>query len=428
MFALKDIGRIILLSWLKSLKVYADRRMAVMLFLGFVSGLPFLLVGSTLSLWLKDAGISLAAIGMFSAVKAPYSFKWLLSPLIDQYKLPLFSKLGRRRGWAVFLQILLISALVMMSLTNPATTPLLFVIWAFCVALFSASQDIVLDAYRIERFKPTEQAAGVAVFVFGYRIGTLFAGAGALIIADYFSWGIVYQIMALGVLSGLITILFAKEPKGNRPSQPHTMRAVVVNAVVKPFTDFMKRDKWVWILLFVFFYRMSDAYIAPMAYPFFDDIGFSKMQIAYIIKIYGVLATILGTFIGGIVVKKIGLAKSLMFCGILHGASNLLYVYQVYAGNDTTVLAWTIFVENISGGMGTAAFVAYLSSLCNRKYTATQYALLSSFMGVARDLFAATSGFAAAYFASWTSFFLVAASLTLPGLFILTYLIRKRAI
>ncbi|MCQ2741046.1 MAG: AmpG family muropeptide MFS transporter [Alphaproteobacteria bacterium] len=415
-------------DWIMSLKIYADKRMFVMLLLGFVSGLPFLLVGSTLSLWLKDAGISLAAIGLFSMVKAPYSFKWLLSPLIDQYKLPLFSKLGRRRGWAVFIQLLLMSVLVVMSVTNPATTPLLFVIWAFCVALFSASQDIVLDAYRIERFNENEQAAGVAVFVFGYRIGTLFAGAGALIIADYWSWTKVYQIMAIGVFVGMATILFAREPKGNRPSTPRTLRAVVVNAVIKPFTDFMKRDKWIWILLFVFFYRMSDAYIAPMSYPFFDDIGFTKMQIAYIIKIYGVIATIFGTFIGGIVVKRLGLAKSLLFCGLLHGASNLLYVYQVYAGNDTTVLAWTIFVENISGGMGTAAFVAYLSSLCNKKYTATQYALLSSFMGAARDLFAASSGYAAAYFSSWVSFFLVAASLTVPGLVILLYLMHKKAI
>lgn len=416
-----------ILAWLKSLAIYFDRRMLVMLLLGFVSGLPFLLVSSTLSLWLKDAGISLAAIGMFALVKSPYSFKWLFSPIIDQCRLPLFSRLGRRRGWAVFIQLLLMGSLLAMSLTNPAASTSLFVFFVFLAALFSASQDIVLDAYRIERFAADEQAAGVAVFVFGYRIGVLFAGAGALIIADYWDWSVVYQIMAASILLGMITIFFSSEPKESQPSTQHDWHSIIVNAVVKPFTDFMKRDKWVWILLFIFFYRMSDAYIAPMAYPFFDDIGFTKIQIAYIIKIYGVIATIIGSFIGGVVVNRLGLAKSLLFCGILHGSSNLLYLWQVYAGNDTTVLTITIFVENISGGMGTSAFVAYLSSLCNRKYTATQYALLSSFMGIARDLFAATSGVVAKAM-SWYGFFSITAAMSLPGILILLYLMKKKAI
>ena len=414
-------------NWLNSLKIYADRRMAVMLLLGFVSGLPFLLVSSTLSLWLKDAGISLAAIGLFSIVKAPYSFKWMLSPLIDQYRLPLFSRLGRRRGWAVFLQLLLMSALLGMSWVNPKISPILFVAFAGLTALFSASQDIVLDAYRIERFSEKEQAAGVAVFVLGYRLGTVFSGAGALFLASVLSWGHVYQIMAGGVLVGFVTILFAKEPEGNKPAHPQTARAVVVNAVVRPFTDFMKHKKWPLILLFIFFYRMSDAYVAPMAYPFFDDMGFSKIQIASIIKIYGVLATIIGTLIGGMVVSRIGLVKSLVLCGFLQGLSNLVYVGQVYAGNNAQVLMLNIFVENISGGMGTAAFVAYLSALCNKKYTATQYALLSSFMGLARDLFAATSGLLAAI-VSWQWFFVGTTFMAVPGLLILWYLIRAKAL
>lgn len=416
-----------ILAWLKSLLIYCDRRMLVMLLLGFVSGLPFLLVSSTLSLWLKDAGIPLAAIGMFALVKSPYSFKWLFSPIIDQCRLPLFSSLGRRRGWAVFIQLLLMGSLLAMSFINPAAKTSLFVLMVFFAALFSASQDIVLDAYRIERFAANEQAAGVAVFVFGYRIGVLFAGAGALILADYWNWSVVYQVMAASILLGTITILFSSEPTNNQAPVSHNWREIIINAVVKPFTDFMKRDKWLWILLFIFFYRMSDAYIAPMAYPFFDDIGFTKIQIAYIIKIYGVIATIIGSFIGGIVVDRLGLAKSLLFCGILHGSSNLLYLWQVCAGNDTSVLTITIFVENISGGMGTSAFVAYLSSLCNRQYTATQYALLSSFMGVARDLFAATSGIVAKSL-SWFGFFSLTAAMSLPGIFILLYLMKKKAV
>lgn len=414
-------------NWLKSLKIYADRRMVVMLLLGFVSGLPFLLVSSTLSLWLKDAGISLAAIGLYSIVKAPYSFKWLVSPLIDQYHLPLFGRLGRRRGWAVFLQLLLIISLVLMSLTNPKLSPILFVVWVFLTAFFSAAQDIVLDAYRIERFKPKEQAAGVAVFVLGYRFGTIFSGAGALFLASVLSWGHVYQIMACGVIVGLVTVLLSKEPAGNKPSKPRTLRATVVNAVVKPFADFMKRSRWPLILLFIFLYRMSDAYVAPMAYPFFDDMGFSKIQIASIIKIYGVIATIIGALLGGAMVNRLGLVKSLVICGFLQGLSNLVYVGQVYAGDNTQVLMINIFIENISGGMGTAAFVAYLSALCNRKYTATQYALLSSFMGAARDLFAATSGIVAAAL-SWQWFFVVTTLMAVPGMLILWYLIRVKAI
>lgn len=414
-------------TWLKALRVYADRRMAVMLLLGFVSGLPFLLVSSTLSLWLKDVGISLAAIGIFSLVKIPYSFKWLFSPIIDQFRLPVLGRLGRRRSWAVLLQILLMAALVAMSVINPGISPMLFAFWVVLAALFSASQDIVLDAYRIERFRPKEQAAGVAVFVLGYRVGTIFSGTGALFMAEFWNWSTVYQVMAAGVLVGLVTVLVSKEPDDNRPSKPKTVRATVVNAVVKPFTDFMKRDKWVWILLFIFFYRMSDAYVAPMAYPFFDDMGFSKIQIASIIKIYGVVATILGTVVGGAVVARIGLVKALVICGILQGISNLVYVGQAYAGNNAQVLMVNIFIENISGGMGTAAFVAYLSSLCNKKYTATQYALLSSFMGAARDLFAATSGLVATVM-TWQEFFGITTLMALPGLFILWYLIRAKAI
>ena len=414
-------------NWLNSLKVYQNRRMAVMLLLGFVSGLPFLLVSSTLSLWLKDAGLSLVAIGFFSVIKAPYSFKWLLSPIIDQIDIPFLSKLGRRRSWAVLLQILLIISLISMSVTNPALSPLLFVIWVFLTALFSASQDIVLDAYRIERFKAKEQAAGVAVFVLGYRFGVLFSGAGALFIASYFSWSIVYQIMAIGVVIGLITVLCSAEPENNRAAKPYTMRATIVNAVIKPFSDFMKRRNWQLILLFIFFYRMSDAYVAPMTYPFFDDLGFTKIQIASIIKIYGVIATIIGTLIGGVVVNRYGISKSLIFCGFLQSLSNLVYVGQSYAGNNAVILTINIFIENISGGMGTAAFVAYLSSLCNKKYTATQYALLSSFMGAARDIFAASSGIVAQHL-SWIGFFISTTLMAIPGMAILFYLVRTNSL
>lgn len=416
-------------KWWESVQVYGDKRMLTMAALGFSSGFPLLLVFGTLNLWLKNAGVSLAVIGMFSLAKAPYSFKWLWSPLMDAVSLPLFRRLGRRRGWALFTQILLMLSIWGMASTNPAEEPLLMAFFAFLVTIASASQDIVLDAYRIESFKPREQGAGAAVFVLGYRFGTIFSGAGALYMASVMSWEDVYKIMSLGAVVGMITILCVKEPKAPQPqkhfsqSRLQKIRDFVKTAVVDPFRDFGRRKDWKLILLFVFLYRMSDAYIGPMAYPFYDDMGFTKIQIASIIKIYGVVATIGGVLLGGVIVNRFGVLRSLLICGIFQGLSNLVFVGQAYAGNNIYVLMTTISVENVTGGMGTAALVAYLSSLCNVKYTATQYALLSSLMSLARDVFAATSGFLASV-VSWQTFFFLTTLMALPGL-IVWYFIAK---
>lgn len=419
----------------ETLKVYLDRRMIKMLLLGFSSGFPYLLVFGTFNLWLKDAGVSLAAIGLFSLAKTPYSLKWLWSPLVDRVKLPLFNKLGRRRGWALFAQIALFISLWGMAVTNPVLHPWHMVVFAFLTVVASATQDIVLDAYRIESFSNREQGAGAAVFVLGYRLGAIFSGAGALFLAAVMSWGNVYKIMALGALVGIVTVLFSKEPKKLEEPIQHNNRmnlwqrgiGFLKNALYNPLADFMARPNWLLILVFVFLYRMSDAYIAPMAYPFYDDMGFSKIQIASIIKIYGILATIGGTLLGGMVVNRLGIVKSLLWCGVLQGLSNLIFVWQAYAGDNIYVLMVTISIENISGGMGTAAFVAYLSALCNVSYTATQYALLSSFMSLARDVFAATSGFVVTAL-SWPMFFILTSFMSLPALVILGYLIRKRTL
>lgn len=421
-------------KWIESTKVYFDRRMLAMLLLGFSSGFPYLLVFGTFSLWLKDAGVSLAAIGLFSLAKTPYSLKWLWSPIVDRVKLPLFWRLGRRRGWALFAQIWLFLALLGMSMTEPASHPWHMAVFAFLTVVASATQDIVLDAYRIESFSNREQGAGVAVFVLGYRFGTIFSGAGALFMAAVMSWNNVYKVMALGALVGMITILCSREHKETQSLSKEVRsqslgRKVAIfmkNAVYNPLADFAKRQHWVWILAFVFLYRMSDAYMAPMAYPFYDDMGFSKIEIASVIKVYGVIATIIGTLLGGIMVSRYGIVKSLLWCGILQGASNLAYVWLAYAGHDIYVLMATISIDNISGGLGTAAFVAYLSSLCNVAYTATQYALLSSFMSLARDVFAATSGFVAAIM-SWSAFFVLTTFMAVPALLILLYLAHKQS-
>lgn len=418
--------------WANAAKIYADIRMLKMILLGFSSGFPYLLVFGTFNLWLKDAGVSLAAIGLFSLAKAPYSLKWIWSPIVDRINLPLFGRLGRRRGWALFSQIALFLSLFGMAITNPSLNPWHMAIFAFLTTISSATQDIVLDAYRIESFNNREQGAGVAVFVLGYRLGTIFSGAGALFLAAIMSWEDVYKIMALGSLVGIITILLSKEPQTEKYvsssiGQPFVKRAMgfVKRAVYNPLADFIKRPHWFGILVFVFLYRMSDAYIAPMAYPFYDDMGFSKIEIASIIKIYGTLATIAGTLLGGIMVGRLGIIKSLFWCGILQGISNLIFVWQAHTGHNIYVLMTTISIENISGGLGTAAFVAYLSSLCNLSYTATQYALLSSFMSLARDVFAATSGFLATS-VSWSVFFILTSLMSIPALIILYYLTKKQ--
>lgn len=419
-------------KWIKSAQVYCDRRMLAMLLLGFSSGFPLLLVFGTLNLWLKDAGVTLAVIGLFSLAKTPYSLKWAWSPIVDRFRLPLFGRLGRRRGWALFTQIWLMSAICGMAMTDPAQTPLTMAVWALVTVVASASQDIVLDAYRIESFSTREQGAGVAVFVLGYRLGTIFSGAGALFLAEVMSWEDVYKIMAFGAVVGMLTILFSKEPQKEENYNEircegnwhQRLRCFLNKAVVAPFADFMKRQNWLLILVFVFLYRMSDAYIGPMMYPFYDDMGFSKREIASITKIYGVAATIGGTLLGGIVVNRLGLIRALLVCGVLQGVSNLVFVAQAYAGHNVYMLMATVAVENISGGMGTAAFVAYLSSLCNVAYTATQYALLSSLMSFARDVFASTSGFLAGS-VSWGSFFVITTLMALPGMLVLLYMVSR---
>ncbi len=419
-------------KWLTAARIYMDKRMLTMIALGFSSGFPLLLVFGTLNLWLKDAGISYAAIGLFSLVKTPYSFKWAWSPLIDRIRLPLFCRLGRRRGWALFTQIILMLSILCMSTVNPSASPLTMAFFAVLVTIASASQDIVLDAYRIESFSSKEQGAGVAIFVLGYRFGLIFSGAGAIWMASVMSWNNVYVIMSLGALIGMIAILCSKEPaqdsKKTQVSYSGSLRKRIkkflLTAVYDPFKDFMRKPDWAVILLFIFFYRMSDAYMGPMAYPFYDDMGFSKVEIAYVSKLYGMIATILGGIAGGLIINRFGIMKSLFWFGVLQGITNLMFVAQSYAGHNIYLLTVTISLDNISAGMGATALVAYLSSLCNIAYTATQYALLSSLMSFARDVFAATSGFLADH-VSWDIFFFITALMVIPGLILLAYLTKK---
>lgn len=422
-------------KWLDAAKIYADRRMPVMLAFGFSSGFPLLLVGSTLTVWLQESQIPYALIGLFSLTRMPYGFKWIWSPLIDRIRLPLFERLGRRRGWALFIQLCMLAAILAMSAVNPAEHTAWMALLALIVAGCSASQDIVLDAYRIDSFETAEQGAGSAVFVLGYRLGMLFSGAFALWLTTWLDWREVYIVMALGALVGIVTVLLAKEPYKDRayreereklPFKPR-LRRFLRESVYEPFKDFMHHHRWGLILLFILLYRLSDEYKAPMAFVFYKDMGFSNAEIAYVSKIYGMLATIAGGLLGGIYIKRSSLPKALMLFGVLQGVTNLVYIGQAYAGDNVYTLSLTICMDNLAAGMGTTALVAYMASLCNVAYSATQYALLSSLMSLPRDIFASTSGILADH-VSWPLFFLIASLMVLPGLFLLAYMIKKKVL
>ncbi len=422
-------------AWGEAARVYLDRRVIAVLFLGFSSGLPLLLVFSTLSLWLKDEGISNTMIGLFALVRTPYTFKFLWAPLIDRVPVPmLVALLGRRRAWAVTTQVVLMGAILGLATASPALDPVMTALFALFVAFASASQDIVIDAYRIEILEERQQGAGAAMIVNGYRFGMLAAGAGAITLADTLSWPQVYAVMAGLVVVGLATVLLSPEPREPAaggtgaavapPAALSTAAAWLYGAVVAPFTQFMQRDGWVFILLFIMLYKLGDAYLGVMANPFYVEMGFTKHEIAAVSKVFGLGATIVGGLLGGAIVYRYGIRQALLVGGVLMAASNLVFAVQAAVGHSVPMLMVTIAVENLTGGMGTAAFVAYLSSLCDVAYTATQYALLSSFMAFARDVLSASSGWLADQ-VDWVAFFVISTGLAVPGLVLLVWMTRR---
>ena len=403
---------------------YCNKKMLILTLLGFASGFPFLLVFSTLSLWLKDVGWSYKAIGAISMVKIPYAFKFLWSPVVDGCKIPVLWRLGRRRSWGILAQISLFCSVLAMSCFTPEKSVFYLVFMATAVSFSSATLDIVLDAFRVEMFtnEPQSQASGSAIFVLGYRFGLLFSGAGALLLASVMSWNNVYVLMACGAFVGLVTLLMVKEPipytYEKKEKEKQNIKAFLAERVLGPLKNFASNPSWKLILCLIFIYRLSDAYIGPMAYPFYNDMGFTNVEIAYVIKIYGMAATILGGLYGGLFLKKHGIFKGLYVCVFTQGITTAFYAVQAYAGHNVPMLVLTISMENFSSGMATAALVAYMSSLCNVFYTATQYALLSSLLSVARDFFAATSGFVLEM-TGWPLFFIFAGLMCLPSLIVL---------
>ena len=421
-------------DWLLAARVYLEPRVLVVLLLGFASGLPLLLTLSTLTFWLAEAKVDLASIGLFALVGLPYTWKFLWSPIIDRVPLPVLSRLfGRRRGWLLLVQCLLAAAIVALGASDPERGLVQMAVFATLVAFLSASQDIIIDAYRVELLDERQQGAGAAAIVIGYRLAMLLAGAGALVIAEFAGWFWAYASMAACLGLGIGTILLAPEPGAGAAAT--AVRAAdgpaqwLKQAVVEPFADFFRRNGLstaLLILLFIMLYKLGDALLGTMTNPFYVDLGFTKPEVATIVKGYGLVATLLGGFLGGMVVNRRGIVAALWICGIIQMASNLIFVVQAWIGNDLAMLAVTISVENLAGGMGTAAFVAYLSSLCNLSYTATQYALLSSFMAQARTTLSAGGGFLAESM-DWISFFLTTTAAAIPGLLLLLWLQRRLA-
>ena len=408
---------------LAALRLYGDRRMLAILAMGFSSGLPLALTGATLSIWLKEDAISLTAIGLFAQVGLSYNLKFLWAPIIDRVPLPGLTRLlGRRRSWALFIQILLAAAILAMGQTDPRIDPWPVALIAVVVAFFSASQDIVIDAYRVELLTDREQGGGAAVTQIGYRLGMLVSGAGALYLASYLGWRAAYTVMACCVTVGMASVLLTREPEHPRDMRRNWFRA----AIVEPFAEFAQRRDWVAILAFVVLYKTGDAVAGWMAGPFYIAMGFDKIEIANVSKIFGLIASMAGVVLGGGLVYRAGVMRALMIGGVLQMLSNLAYIAQFYAGHDVAMLAATIAVENVTGGIGSAAFVAYLSRLCNPAFTATQYALLSALAATSRTFLASSGGWLAERF-GWAPFFVIATLFCLPGLGILTWLMRRPA-
>jgi PAT family beta-lactamase induction signal transducer AmpG len=389
--------------------------MAALLFLGFASGLPLFLTSRTLQAWMTVEGVDLGSIGLFSLVALPYSLKFLWSPLLDRFVPPF---LGRRRGWLAIAQVALTVAIAAMTLQNPPQALQLLAINALLIAFLSATQDIAVDAYRTDILEEREMGAGAAVAVLGYRIALLVTGSLALILADRLPWQIVYLLMAGLMALSLPFSIWAPEPVlRDRPP------ASLLEAVVLPFQEFFTRSgifKGFLILVFIILYKLGDALVNNMATPFLLQIGFTQTDIGAIQGGMGLIATIVGVLTGGAILSRLGINRSLWVFGGLQAFSNLVYFILAQIGRNYPFMVLAIIVENFCAGLGTAAFVAFLMSLCNQRFSATQFALLSSLMAVSRDILAAPSGQIAKSI-GWAPFFLLTLVAALPGLLLLPW-------
>ena len=426
-------------SWLATFRVYLEPPTLRMLVLGFSAGLPLLLVLGTLSFWLREAGIDRTTIGYLSWVGLAYAFKWAWAPLVDRLPIPLLTRLlGRRRSWLLCSQLAIMAGLVAMSFNDPklALPP---VVWgALAVAFGSATQDIALDAYRIESAASERQAALAAAYQTGYRLAMIWAGAGVLWIAaraevaqaanyQFAAWQTAYLVMAASMAVGALTVLWSPEPAHAAVPVARHLGDWLRGALIEPFADFLRRYRWQagLILALIAIYRISDVVMGIMANPFYVDMGYTKDEVAAVTKIYGVIMTLLGAFVGGALAMRLGVMRVLMLGAVLSAASNLLFALLSTRGHDLTGLIWVISADNLAGGIATAAFIAYLSSLTNISYSATQYALFSSMMLLLPKFLAGYSGRYVDAF-GYPNFFIATALLGVPVLLLVWLASRIR--
>jgi len=390
--------------------VICSRKMLVALLMGFSCGLPLLLTISVLQAWMKEEGVDLTVIGLMALVGIPYTVKFLWAPFLDRFRLPF---LGRRRGWLLIAQIALIFSIIALAFSNPKNSPWLMALAAFMVTFFSASQDIVVDAYRREDLSDEELGLGSSLYINGYRVGMLLASGGGLILADHLSFQAVYLIMAACILPGVLTTLLAPEPVVDT-APPETMK----EAVMSPLVEYFSRSGAIWMLAFILFYKIGDTMASAMTTPFYLELGFSKTQIGTVVKLFGFWATIVGSLTGGVAMIRLGINRSLWIFGLLQALSTACFAVLARVGPALPVLSAVIAFENLSSGMGTAAYAAFMASITHKKFTATQYALLSSLMGIPRVLASAPTGLMAKYL-GWEAFFILCALMALPGMMLL---------
>lgn len=398
----------------QNLQTIANPRILTVLFLGFSSGLPLALTGSTLQAWFTQAGVSLMTIGILSLVGIPYVWKFVWSPLIDRFTIPF---LGRRRGWIALTQISLCITLFIMANLQPTVTPKLIGVLAILIAFFSATQDIAIDAYRVDVLRPEERGLGAASTIFAFRMGMLVSGGLALIFADHFGWRITYELMAVLIAASTIATYFGPEAeKEITPPKSFT------EAIVEPFADLLKREKILAILLFVVFYKFGDALALTLMSNFLlKGLGFSLTDVGLVFKTAGLFATILGAFTGGILLTRINLFNGLLIFGLAQAFSNLMFMLLAYVGKDFALMASSLFIESFCSGLSTAALLAYLMSLCNKRFSATQFALLSALSAIGRVFLGPLAAVMVANI-GWINFYFWSFILCFPGIILLSLL------
>ncbi len=391
-------------------QVIFSRRMLVAFVMGFSSGLPLLLTMGVLQAWMKEKGVDITWIGMITLVQIPYTWKFIWAPFLDRFILPF---LGRRRGWLLIAQLALMAAIAGLGFSDPVKNTGMMVFNAVLVAFFSATQDIVIDAYRREDLPDEELGLGSSMYIYGYRLGMLLAAGGGMIMSDYMSFSRVYLFMAICILPGILTTLLTPEPEV-KVGTPQTMREAVVN----PLVDYFSRNGALWILAFILLYKVGDTMASAITIPFYLEIGFSKTEIGAVVKFFGTGATMAGAFLGGLLLLQMGINRGLWIFGVLQALSTACFALLARVGYSISVLSGVIAFENLSSGMGTAAFVAFMASITNKRFTATQYALLTSLMGIPRALASSVTGFMAKHI-GWELFFIACALIAVPGMLLL---------